>query len=172
MAATATDSELPTPTKPVPTVPKCAPSPATARVVCSSQIVKNRPAALELSFGVDDQRELAAELEKNGDKPEACGACGRTFNTKPGLAAHQRTCDGKNAAARVAERRAAAEADDESYPVAPTGGRMCRAFNPATAPPKRRKKKSSAEGASKAKRPRRKAAALRVEINQRVRFNC
>ena len=128
MEATASNSELPTPTKPVPTVPKCAPSPATARVVCSSQIVKNRPAALELSFDVDDQKELDAELKKNGDKPEACGACGRTFDTKPGLAKHQRTCDGKDAPARVAANRAAKEADDESYPVAPTGGRMCRAF--------------------------------------------
>ena len=81
MAANGPDSELPTPTKPVPTVPRCAPSLATARVVCSSQIVKNRPAALELSFDVDDQKELAAEVKKNGDKPEACGACGRTFDT-------------------------------------------------------------------------------------------
>ena len=52
MAANGPDSELPTPTKPVPTVPKCAPSPATAKLVCSSEIIKNRQAAIERSFAM------------------------------------------------------------------------------------------------------------------------
>ena len=111
--------------------PTCAPKSAEASEACAS--LKVRPDALKLSFDKDAEKDLAAELEKNGDKPAVCDRCGRTYDTEQGVTNHTATPEAGPAAPAAPAAPVASAA-----PVAPA----------APASPKRARRDAGATDAS------------------------